>query len=153
MIDRQVNAKVIYPTLGYTVLSTGQDIRRDENVEVIVHVGHTAKGRSWFEFYDIETEGEAYHAEGVLEVEDGKLVGYDGVGELPTVVMDIARDEFGVDVSEVYYDDGQPNEYTLFKYWVDGKSFEEWNDAREYIHSLNLDRDANRAKFKEILSK
>ena len=58
MTDRQVNAKVIYPTLGYTVLSTGQDIRRDENVEVIVHVGHGAHGRAWFEFYDIKTEGE-----------------------------------------------------------------------------------------------
>ena len=149
MKDRQVNAKVIYPTLGYTVLSTGQDIHRDENVEVIVHVGRKASGHSWFEFYDTETE-EKYHAEGVLEIEGGKLVGYDGIGELPTVVMDIMRDEFDVDVSEIYYDDGQPNKYELFKYWVDGKSFDEWNDAREYIHSLDLERDANRAKFKEI---
>ena len=50
----------------------------------------------------------------------------------------------------MYYDDGQPNDYEVFMYWVDGKSFHTWHDAREYIHSLNLDRDANRAKFKEI---
>jgi hypothetical protein len=153
MTNRQVNAKVIYPTLGYTVLSTGQDLRRDENVEVIAHVGHRAHGRWWFEFYDTKTEGEAYHAEGELEVEDNKLVGYDGVGELPTVVMDIARDKFGVDVSEVYYDDGQPNEYEVFMYWVDGKCFHTFHDARQYIHSLKLDLDANRAKFKEIQRK
>jgi len=152
MIDRQVNAKVIYPTLGYTVLSTGQDIHRDENVEVIVHVGRKAFGHSWFEFYDVDTE-EKYHAEGALEIEDGKLVGYDGVGELPTVVMDIVRDKFGVDVSEVYDDDGQPNEYEVFMYWVDGKCFHTFNDARQYIHSLNLNLDANRAKFKEIQRK
>ena len=150
MIDRQVNAKVIYPTLGYTVLSTGQDIRRDENVEVIVHVGSGAHGRWWFEFYDRKTEGEAYYAEGELDVQDNKLVDYDGVGELPTVVMDIARDKFGVDVSEVYHDDGQPNEYEMFMYWVDGKCFHTMHDARQYIHSLKLDLDANRAKFKEI---
>jgi len=153
MTDRQVNAKVIYPTLGYTVLSTGQDIRRDENVEVIIHVGGRAHGMWWFELYDIESEGEVYHADGELEVEDNKLVGYDGVGSLPTVVMDIARDKFGLDVSEVYADDGQPNEYEVFMYWVDGKSFHTWGEARQYIHSLNLDRDASRAKFKEIRRK
>jgi|TARA_R100000458_G_C8171823_1_gene172034 hypothetical protein len=153
MIDRQVNAKVTYPTLGYTVLSTGQDIRRDENVEVIVHVGMREHGMAWFECYDRKTEGEAYHAEGELDVQDNKLVDYDGVGSLPTVVMDIARDKFGVDVSEVYDDDGQPNEYEVFMYWVDGKCFHTLHDARQYIHSLKLDLDANRAKFKEIQRK
>ena len=153
MQDRQLNAKVIYPTLGHTVLSTGQDIRRDENVEVIVHVGHGAHGMWWFEFYDTKTGGEAYYAEGELEVEEGKLVGYDGVGSLPTVVMDIARLWFGLDVSEVYYDDGQPNEYEVFMYWVDGKCFHTLHDTRQYTHSLKLDLDANRAKFKEIQRK
>ena len=32
MRDKLINAKVIYPTLGHTVLTTGQDIHRDENV-------------------------------------------------------------------------------------------------------------------------
>jgi len=47
MRDKLINAKVIYPTLGYTVLSTGQDKYRDENVEVVVHVGTTASGHAW----------------------------------------------------------------------------------------------------------
>ena len=150
MKDKIINAKVIYPTLGHTVLTTGQDIRRDEDVEVVVHVGITASGHAWFELYDTKWHGEKYYAEGSLEIDDGKLVDYDGVGSLPTVVMDILCNEFCIDVMEVYDNDGQPKGYTLFKYRVDGKAFDDWNDAREYIHSLNLDRDDNRAKFKEI---
>jgi hypothetical protein len=134
MRDKLINAKVIYPTLGHTVLSTGQDIHRDEDVEVTVHVGTKASGHAWFEFHDTKWGGEKYYASGELEIEDGRLVGYDGVGSLPTVVMDILRDEFGIDVMEVYDNDGQPNEYTLFKYHVNGEAFDDWNDAREYIH-------------------
>jgi hypothetical protein len=150
MRDKLINAKVIYPTLGHTVLTTGQDIHRDENVEVIVHVGVRASGHSWFEFHDTNWHGERYYAEGTLEIDDGKLVDYDGVGSLPTVVMDILTKEFGIDVTEVYDKDGQPNDYKVFKYRVDGKAFDDWDDAYEYIHSLNLDRDANRAKFNSI---
>ena len=149
MKDKQINAKVIYPTLGYTVDSTGQDIHRDENVEVVVHVGIRASGHAWFEFYDTATQ-EKYYCEGSLEIEDGKLVDYDGVGSLPTVVMDILTNEFNIDVTEVYDNDGQPNDYTLFKHHVDGKTFDTYADTMEYIHSLNLNRDDNRAKFKEI---
>ena len=50
----------------------------------------------------------------------------------------------------MYDKDGQPHEYKTFKYRIDGKAFHDWNDAREYIHSLNLDRDANRAKFNSM---
>ena len=150
MKDKLINAKVIYPTLGHTVLSTGQDIHRDENVEVIVHVGTKASGHAWFELHDTKWGGEKYYAEGSLEIEDDRLVDYDGVGSLPTVVTDILTNEFGIDVMELYDNDGQPNKYTLFKYRIDGKAFDDWNDAREYIHSLNLDREANRAKFNSI---
>jgi len=150
MKDKLINAKVIYPTLGHTVLSTGQDIRRDENVEVVVHVGINASGHAWFEFHDTKWHGEKYYASGSLEIDGGKLVDYDGVGSLPTVVMDILTNEFKVDVTEVYDNDGHASKYKLFKYHVDGKSFDDWNDAREYIHSLNLDKEANRAMFKSM---
>jgi len=150
MRDKLINAKVIYPTLGHTVLSTVQDKYRDENVEVVVHVGINASGHAWFEFRDTKWYGEKYYADGGLDIEDGKLVDYDGVGSLPTVVMDILRNEFGIDVSEIYHDDGYASKYKLFKYHVDGKSFDDWNDAREYIHSLDLDKEANRAMFKSI---
>ena len=144
-MNRQLNAKVMYPTLGHTVLTTGQDVYRDSDVEVIVHVGE-----HHYEFYDTATDGEKYYAEGSLDIQDGKLVDYDGVGSLPTVIMDILSNEWDIDVMEVYDNDGQPNKYTLFKYRIDGKAFDDWNDAREYIHSLNLDREANRAKFNSI---
>ena len=150
MKDKLINAKVIYPTLGYTVLTTGQDIHRDENVEVTIHVGTKASGHAWFELHDTEWHGEKYYAEGSLDIQDGKLVDYDGVGSLPTVIMDILTNEFGIDVTEVYDNDEQTNEYKTFKYRVDGKAFDDSEDAYEYIHSLNLDRDANRAKFNSI---
>jgi len=151
MKDKLINAKVIYPTLGFTVDSTGHDIHRDENVEVVIRVGIKSSGHAWYEFHDTKWHGERYYAEGSLEIEDGSLIDYDGVGSLPTVVMDILTNEFSIDVSPVYDNDGQPNEYRLFKYHVDGKSFDDWNDAREYIHSLDLDKETNRNKFKEIV--
>ena len=150
MKDKLINAKVIYPTLGHTVLTTGQVIHRDENVEVIVHVGIKASGHAWFEFRDTNWHGERYYAEGTLEIDGGKLVDYDGVGSLPTVVMDILTKEFSIDVTEVYDNDGQPNDYKTFKYRIDGNAFDDWYDAFEYIHSLNLDRDATRAKFNSM---
>ena len=114
MKDKLINAKVIFPTLGHTVLTTGKDVYRDSNVEVIVHVGTKASGYAYYEFYDVESGGEKYYAEGSLEIDGGILVGYDGVGSLPTVIMDILRDKLGVDVSECYDDDGQPNKYECY---------------------------------------
>ena len=114
MEDKPLSAKVIFPTLGHTVLTTGKDVYRDSNVEVIVHVGTKASGYAYYEFYDVESSGEKYYAEGSLEIDGGILVGYDGVGSLPTVIMDILRDKLGVDVSECYDDDGQPNKYECY---------------------------------------
>ena len=65
--------------------------------------------------------------------------------------MDILTKEFKVDVTEVYDNDGQPNEYKVFRYHVNGEVFGDWNDAREYIHSLDLNKEDNRAMFKSIL--
>ena len=151
MKDKLINAKVIYPTLGYTVLTTGQDIHRDENVEVTIHVGTKASGHAWFELHDTEWHGEKYYAEGSLDIQDGKLVDYDGVGSLPTVIMDMLSNEWDIDVMEVYDNDGQPNKYTLFNYEVGDKVFECGRDAMDYVHSLNLDGDAHRAIMKSIL--
>lgn len=146
-MKKQLNAKVIYPTLGHTVLSTGQDVRRDENVEVVVHVGE-----DHYEFYDTATGGEKYYAEGSLDIQGGKLVDYDGVGSLPTVIMDMLCNEWGVDVMEVYDNDGQPNEYTLFKYKLGDKVFECGREAMDYVFALNLDKDAHRTMMQSILN-
>ena len=150
MKDKQINAKVTYPTLGVTVDSTGQDIHRDENVEVIVHVNAKASGHAYYEFYDVQSGGDKYYAEGSLEIDGGKLVDYDGVSSLPTVIMDILRDDLGVDVSECYDDDGQPNDYELFKYHVDGKAFDVRMQALFHVDSLGLDKEANRTMMNSI---
>jgi len=146
-MKRQLNAKVMYPTLGHTVLTTGQDIRRDSDVEVIVHVGE-----DYYEFYDTATGGEKYYAEGNLEIIDGALTDYDGVGSLPTVIMDMLSNEWDIDVMEVYDNDGQPNKYTLFNYEVGDKLFECGSDAMDYVHSLNLDKEAHRAMMRSIMN-
>ena len=145
-MKRQLNAKVMYPTLGHTVLTTGQDIRRDRDVEVIVHVGE-----DYYEFYDTATGGERYYAEGNLEIIDGVLTDYDGVGSLPTVIMDMLSNEWDIDVLELYDNDGQPNKYTLFNYEVGDKVFECGSDAMDYVHSLNLDKEAHRAMMRSIM--
>ena len=145
-MKRQLNAKVMFPTLGYTVLSTGQDIRRDSNVEVIVHVGE-----HYFELYDTATGGERYYAEGSLEITDGVLTDYDGVGSLPTVITDMLENEWDIDVLELASNDGQPNKYTLFNYHVNDKVFECGSDAMDYVHSLGLDKDAHRAMMRSIM--
>jgi hypothetical protein len=59
--------------------------------------------------------------------------------------------EWDIDVSEVYDNDGQPNKYTLFNYEVGDKVFECGRDAMDYVHSLGLDKDAHRAMMKSIL--
>ena len=64
--------------------------------------------------------------------------------------MDILCNEFCIDVREVYDNDGQPNEYKVFRYHVNGEVFGDWNDAREYIHSLGLNKEDYRAMFKSI---
>ena len=145
-MKRQLNAKVMFPTLGYTVLTTGQDIRRDSDVEVIVHVGE-----DHYELYDTATGGERYYASGQLEITDGVLTDYDGVGSLPTVITDMLYNEWDIDVLELYHNDGQPNKYTLFNYKVNDKVFECGSDAMDYVHSLGLDKDAHRAMMRSIM--
>ncbi len=78
-------------------------INRDiETEQGKMDVGITASHcDGWFEFYDIETGGEDYYAEGQLEIEDSVLVGYDGVFELPDFMLDILEQEMDIDVSEI----------------------------------------------------
>lgn len=145
-MKKQLNAKVTLPTLGETVLTTGQDIRRDSNVRCNIHVGCNERGYYWFELYSLD---ERYHAEGRLDINDGKLEDYDGIGELPNIIMDILMDEWGIDCRG-----HEPTEldYTLFTYRINDKEFDSGRDAMDYLATLNLDRSAYRAAMKSILS-
>ena len=47
--------------------------------------------RGWFEMYDEESGGEDYYAEGRLEFDGNKLVGYDGVFSLDENIIDCVK--------------------------------------------------------------
>ena len=96
-------------TLPFVSMRTAYDydIDKAENVEmdteVCVDQEHQYGG--WYETYDLDTGGERFHAEGVLEVEFdqdpqggnqvARLVGYDGCFELPDYIIN-ALEEKGV---------------------------------------------------------
>ena len=96
-------------TLPFVSMRTayGNDIDKAENVkmdtEVCVDQEHQYGG--WYETYDLETGGDRFYAEGVLEVEFdqdpqggnqlARLVGYDGCHELPDYIIN-ALEEKGV---------------------------------------------------------
>ena len=90
-------------TLPFVSMRTAYDVDLDaeKNVEMDTSVSidpdHQYGG--WYETYDLESGGERFYAEGVLEVyfdEDGpRLTGYDGCFELPEYITD-ALEERGV---------------------------------------------------------
>ncbi len=53
-----------------------------------------------FELYDVESGGNEFYGEGMLEISDGILYGYDGVFELPKEVLDILK-EMDIDVTKI----------------------------------------------------
>ena len=83
-------------TLPFVSMRTAYDVDLDaaKNVEMDTSVSidpdHQYGG--WYETYDLETGGDRFYAEGVLEVyfdEDGpRLTGYDGCFELPEYITD-----------------------------------------------------------------
>ena len=54
----------------------------------------------WFEFYDEDTGGQETHAEGVIELNGNKVIGYDGVAQLnKEITTQLVR--WGFDLSEL----------------------------------------------------
>ena len=90
-------------TLPFVSMRTAYDVDIDkaENVEMDTEIAvdalHPQGG--WYETYDLETGGDRFYAEGVLEVDfDGDkatLTGYDGCYELPDYITK-ALEEKGV---------------------------------------------------------
>jgi len=86
--------KTTLPHVAMTSTLYG-DHDRAENVvmdtTVAVDPNHTYGG--WYETYDIDSGGERFHAEGILEIYwddngDVRLTGYDGCFELPEYITD-----------------------------------------------------------------
>ena len=84
-------------TLPHVAMTTAYDVDKDRatNVEMDTSVSidpyHQYGG--WYETYDLETGGDRFYAEGVLEVywdDNGevRLTGYDGCFELPEYITE-----------------------------------------------------------------
>ena len=68
----------------------------DMDTEVCIDPDHSYGG--WYETYDLESGGDRFYAEGVLETahdDDGsvRLVGYDGCFELPDYILKALKDK------------------------------------------------------------
>ena len=91
------------PTLPFVSMRTAYDVDIDkaENVEMDTEVCVDPELRygGFYETYDLDTGGDRFYAEGVLEVDfDGDkatLTGYDGCFELPDYIIK-ALEEKGV---------------------------------------------------------
>lgn len=75
-------------------------LKAEDNITLEVTVGINSDDYGWFEFYDVETGGEEWYAEGSLQIEDNCVTGYDGVFSLPVVVTNKLQ-EWGYNVDEV----------------------------------------------------
>lgn len=74
-------------------------IREQSGIELLVTIGITEEDEyGWFEFYDTETGGDDWYAEGGLWFEGKVLTDYDGVFALPVCITDKLR-ELGFDPS------------------------------------------------------
>ena len=91
-------------TLPHVAMTTAYDTDTDRDVNVVMDTSigidpdHQYGG--WYETYDLESGGDRFYAECVLETahdEDGsvRLVGYDGCFELPDFIIK-ALEEKGV---------------------------------------------------------
>ena len=84
-------------TLPFVSMRTAYDVDLDaeKNVEMdtSVSVDPNHQDGGWYETYDLDTGGDRFYAEGVLEVYwddngDVRLTGYDGCFELPEYITD-----------------------------------------------------------------
>mgnify|MGYP003339668140 CR=1 FL=1 len=75
-------------------------LKEDNGVELEVTVAINNPGYGWFEFYDVESGGDEWYAEGGIWFQGNQVTGYDGVFCLPEVVVNKLK-EWGYDCSEV----------------------------------------------------
>ena len=83
-------------TLPHVAMTTAYDVDQDRATNVVmdssVSIDPDHQYGGWYETYDLETGGDRFYAEGVLETEhdeDGsvRLTGYDGCFELPDYII------------------------------------------------------------------
>mgnify|MGYP000389158754 CR=1 FL=1 len=83
--------------LPHVAMTTAYDVDKDRATDVemdtTIEIDPDHRYGGWYETYDVETAGDRFYAEGVLETyhdEDGsvRLTGYDGCFELPEYITD-----------------------------------------------------------------
>ena len=70
------------------------------DVVLNVTIGINSLDYGWFEFYDIESGGSEWYAEGSLNFENNELIGYDGVYCLSDFIVD-KLEEIGYNVEDM----------------------------------------------------
>ena len=84
-------------TLPYVSMQTAYDVTLCEAENVVmdttIAVDPNHRYGGWYETYDVETGGDYFYAEGILEIYwddngDVRLTGYDGCFELPEFITD-----------------------------------------------------------------
>lgn len=75
-------------------------LKNEDNIKLQVTIGIKHDEYGYFEFYDIESGGEEWYAEGGLWFTNGELRDYDGVFCLPNFVLD-KLEEMGVNVANM----------------------------------------------------
>jgi hypothetical protein len=77
-------------------------IKAEDDVELEGTIGYRAEDDyGWFEFYDVESGGEEWYAEGGLWFEGNELTDYDGVFSLPPFIFKYLKSK-GFNVDEMY---------------------------------------------------
>lgn len=85
LVSRNVNSEN-----SFGIVDSQKDVELHASVELW-------EGGGCFEFYDTDSGGQEWYAEGSLRIEDGELQDYDGVSSLPDFVADKLR-EWGIKV-------------------------------------------------------
>lgn len=75
-------------------------LKSENGIKLHVSIGIKDDTYGWFEFYDIESGGDDWYAEGGLWFKNGELTDYDGVFSLPMFVLDKLQ-EMGINVDEM----------------------------------------------------
>ena len=84
-------------TLPFVSMRTAYDVdvdaAKDVEMDTSVSIDPDHQYGGWYETYDLETGGDRFYAEGILEVYwddngDVRLTGYDGCFELPEYITD-----------------------------------------------------------------
>lgn len=75
-------------------------LKQEDEIDLECRVGINSETYGWFEFYDVETGGDEWYAEGSLSIDNKTITDYDGVFELPGFIVS-KLEELGFNCDDV----------------------------------------------------